>query len=90
MKSVVFCSWGHGPEPPAQTQASSWHSKALELFAHGNANARAEITALSEIMVGSSKCYLYSLSAEFGGLVKESVNESICLLATGKKEEVSD
>lgn len=85
MKSVASCSWGHAPEPPAHTQASSWHSKALERFAPGNANARAEITALSEIMGGSSKCYLYSLSGECGGFVEECVNKSICVLATGKK-----
>lgn len=52
----------------AHTQASSWHSKPLSSWLSGSANARAEITALSVITGGSSKCYLYSLSGECEGL----------------------
>lgn len=46
MEIVAPCSWGHAPEPHTSLKPAL---KALELLAPGNANARAEITALSGI-----------------------------------------
>lgn len=80
MENAAPCSWGHVPAPICTHLSLKPALKALELLAPGNANARTEITALSEIMGGSSKCCLYSLSGECGGLVEECVKD-ICVPA---------
>ena len=58
VETLVPCSWRSAAEPICTHVSLKPALKALEFLAPVNANARAEITALSEITGGSWKCYL--------------------------------
>lgn len=63
-------SWRSAAEPVCTDMSLKLAVKALELLASGNTNARAEITALSEITGGSWKSNLMLLGVENVGVEK--------------------
>lgn len=84
METVAPCSWRSGAEPVCTHVSLKPAVKALEFLASGNANARAEITALSEITGGSWKSYLMQEWRTWRA-VEDCMNECVCVLAMGEK-----
>lgn len=73
-------SWSSAAEPICTHVSLKPALKALEFLAPGNATARAEITALTEITGGSWKCYLRQ-EWSMWRTVEECVNECVRVLA---------